>query len=192
MTESTNTTPERKGVPLWVQVLIWVFLAGLLVVVAMGLNRAQQGTIQPGQVVDDFKLPLYSGYEHQGNSEVQLKDFRGKVVVVNFWASWCKPCEQEAADLQSAWQEYEQSGDVVFLGVDYVDTEPEARVYLKKFGITFANGPDLATSISQYFRIKGVPETYFVDREGVLHYVQVGPFSSVQQIKSILDPMLAE
>ena len=192
MTESTNNTPERKGVPLWAQVTIWVFLAGLLAVVALGLNRAQQGTIQPGQEVDDFTLPLFTGYEHNGRSEVQLADLRGKVVVINFWASWCKPCEQEAAEVQKAWLEYEPTGEVVFLGVDYVDTEPEARVYLKKFGITFPNGPDLATSISQYFRIKGVPETYFIDRDGVLHYVQVGPFSSIQQIRNIIDPMLVE
>ena len=94
--------------------------------------------------------------------------------------------------MQRAWETYEPTGQVVFIGADYVDTEPEARVYLKKFGITFPNGPDLATRVSQYFRIKGVPETYFIDREGLLRYVQVGPFSSVQQIKSIIDPMLAE
>ncbi|MBK9926086.1 MAG: TlpA family protein disulfide reductase [Anaerolineales bacterium] len=192
MTESQNTAPQRKGVALPVQIVIWVFLVALLVIVAMGLKRAQQGTIQPGQQVENFTLPLFSGYEYQGKSEVQLTDLRGKVVVLNFWASWCKPCEQEAAELQSAWAEYEPAGDVVFIGVDYVDTEPEARVYLKKFGITFANGPDLATHISQYFRIKGVPETYFIDREGVLRYVQVGPFSSVQQIRDIIDPLLAK
>jgi len=163
-----------------------------LILVAIGLNRSQQGTIQPGQLVDDFSLKLFSGYEHEGKSEVRLSDFRGKVVVVNFWASWCKPCEQEAAELQRAWLEYEPTGQVVFLGVDYVDTEPDARVYLKKFGITFPNGPDLATSISQYFRIAGVPETYFIDRTGVLHYVQVGPFTSIEQIRSIIEPMLNE
>ncbi|MDL1910195.1 TlpA family protein disulfide reductase [Chloroflexi bacterium CFX6] len=190
--ESTNVAPQRKGVPLWAQVVIWVFLAGLLVIVAMGLNRAQQGTIQPGHAVNDFTLPLFSGYEYEGKSEVHLEDFRGKVVVINFWASWCKPCEQEAADLQRAWEKYGPTGEVIFLGVDYVDTEPEARVYLKKFGITFPNGPDVATRISQYFRIKGVPETYFIDREGVLQYVQVGPFSSLQQIENIVDPMLAD
>ena len=92
--------------------------------------------------------------------------------------------------MQQAWEQYGPTGDVVFLGVDYVDTEPEARVYLKKFGITYTNGPDLGTSISQYFRIKGVPETYFVDKEGVLQYVQVGPFSSVDQIRAQIDPLL--
>ena len=192
MTESTNNAPERKGVPLWAQVIIWVFLIGLLAIVAVGLNRAQQGTVQPGQKIDDFTLPLFSDYEYEGKSEVHLEDFRGKIVVINFWASWCKPCEQEAAELQQAWEEYEPTGQVVFLGVDYVDTEPDARVYLKKFGITFPNGPDLATRISQYFRIKGVPETYFIDREGVLQYVQVGPFTSISQIRNIIDPMLAK
>jgi cytochrome c biogenesis protein CcmG, thiol:disulfide interchange protein DsbE len=191
MTDSTNPAP-RRGVPLWAQILIWVFLIGLLAIVAMGLRRAQQGTVQPGQKIEDFSLPLYSGYQLDGKSEVRLEDLRGKVVVLNFWASWCKPCEQEAAEMQKAWEAYEPTGKVVFLGADYVDTEPNARVYLKKFGINYANGPDLATKISQYFRIKGVPETYFIDQEGVLRYVQVGPFTSVDQIRTQIDTLLNE
>ena len=189
MTETTSVSP-RRGVPIWAQIIIWAFLAGLLVIVAMGLSRAQQGTVQPGHVIANFTLPLYSGYEFEGKSEVNLDELRGKVVVVNVWASWCKPCEQEAAELQQAWEEYGPGGQVVFLGVDYVDTEPEARVYLKKFGITYPNGPDLATRISQYFRIKGVPETYFIDRESVLRYVQIGPFATIEQIRAQIDPLL--
>jgi len=191
MTDSTTPAP-RRGVPLWVQIIIWVGLIGLLAIVAMGLRRAQQGTVQPGQKIQNFSLPLYNGYELDGNNESKLEDLRGKVVVLNFWASWCKPCEQEAAELEQAWKEYEPTGKVVFLGADYVDTEPNARVYLKKFGITYPNGPDLATKISQYFRIKGVPETYFIDQEGVLRYVQVGPFTSVDQLRSQIDTLLNE
>jgi len=191
MTDSTTPAP-RRGVPLWVQIIIWVFLIGLLAVVAMGLRRAQQGTVQPGQKIENFSLPLYSGYQIDEKSEIRLEELRGKVVVLNFWASWCKPCEQEAAELEQAWKEYEPKGNVVFLGADYVDTEPNARVYLKKFGITYANGPDLATKISQYFRIKGVPETYFIDKNGVLRYVQVGPFTSVDQIRTQIDTLLSE
>jgi cytochrome c biogenesis protein CcmG/thiol:disulfide interchange protein DsbE len=189
MTETLIPAP-RRGVPLWAQIIIWVFLVGLLVGLGIALYRTQQGTVQPGQVIDDFTLPLYSGYDMGGKSEIHLKDLRGKVVVVNFWASWCKPCEQEAAELQQAWTEYEPTGQVVFLGVDYVDTEPEARVYLKKFGITYANGPDLATRISQYFRTQGVPETYFIDQDGVLQYVKIGPFNSIQQIRTQIDRLL--
>ena len=186
----TEPTTPRRAVRLWIQIVIWVFLVGLLAIVAMGLSRRQQGTVQPGEVIDDFTLTFYDGYELDGKSEIKLSDLRGKVVVLNFWASWCKPCEQEAAELQQAWTEYEPIGDVVFLGVDYVDTETDARVYLKKFGITYANGADLATKISQYFRIKGVPETYFIDKDGVLQYVQVGPFASVDDIRAQIDPLL--
>ena len=143
-------------------------------------------------IFDNFQLAFYSGYGLDSKTSINLEDLRGKVVVINFWASWCKPCEQEASDLRQAWDYYEPSGNVVFIGADYVDTEPEARVYLKKFGITFPNGPDLATKLSQYFRIKGVPETYFIDKNGVLQYVQIGPFTSLEQIQGIIDPLLAE
>ena len=86
MTESTISAP-RRGVPLWAQIIIWVFLVGLLAIVAVGLSRAQQGTVQPGQVIDNFTLPIYSGYEWDGKSEISIEDLRGKVVVINFWAS---------------------------------------------------------------------------------------------------------
>lgn len=190
MTESTSGPKARRPVPVWAQVLIWAGLIGLLVLLAIGLGRRQQGTVQPGDRVQDFQLPLFSGYEYNGQSTIDLAALRGKVLLINFWASWCKPCEQEAAELRSAWQYYGSRGDVVFLGVDYVDTEPQAREYLKKFDITFPNGPDVGTRVSQLFRIKGVPETYFIDRDGVLRYVQVGPFSSEDQIRAIIDPLL--
>ena len=182
----TETIPQKRGVPIWAQIVIWVFLVALLVLVGIILSKRQQGNVQPGDKIPDFSLPLFSDYEYAGKSEVKLSDFQGKVVVLNFWASWCKPCEQEAAELEEAWKLYEDGGEVVFLGADYVDTEPEARAYLKKFGITFSNGPDMGTKISQMFRISGVPETYFIDQDGVLYYVKIGPFTSVDEIKSIV------
>lgn len=190
MTQTSSGATSRRPVPIWVQVLIWAGLIGLLVLMAIGLSRRQQGTAQPGDRVQPFELALFSGYEYNGNSTVNSSTLQGKVILINFWASWCKPCEQEAAELRSSWAYYKDRGDVVFLGVDYVDTEPNAREYLKKFDITFPNGPDVGTRISQLFRIKGVPETYFIDRDGILRYVQVGPFSSEDQIRAIIDPLL--
>jgi cytochrome c biogenesis protein CcmG/thiol:disulfide interchange protein DsbE len=179
---------QRKSVPLWIQIIIWLAIAGLLVLVGSTLNKRQQGSIKQGDTVPDFSLSLFSGYEFEGKSAVSLSDFAGKIVVLNFWASWCKPCEQEAAELEEAWKFY--NGDVIFLGADYVDTEPEARMYLKKFQITYPNGPDLRTELSQMFRITGVPETYFIDQQGVLYYVKVGPFLSLDEIKSIIEQKL--
>ena len=188
MTETTANS--RRGVPLWAQILVWAFLVSFLVLMGLGVTRAQQGTIQPGYEVPDFSLILFSGYEYNGRSEVKISDLRDKVIFINFWASWCKPCEQEASVLEEAWKHYQPDGRVVFLGVDYVDTEPEARVFLKKFDNTYPNGPDLGTRISQLFRIKGVPETYIIDTSGILRYVKIGPFLSVDEIKSLIDPLL--
>ena len=191
MSSTTEPTAvSRRAVPLWAQIVVWAFLVGLLAVVGMGLSRAQQGTIQPGYEVPDFNMTLFSDYEYNGQSEVKISDLRGKVVFINFWASWCKPCEQEAAVLEEAWQYYQPGGKVVFLGVDYVDTEPEARIFLKKFGNTYPNGPDLGTRISQMFRIQGVPETFIIDIDGILRYVKIGPFLSVDEIRTMIDPLL--
>ncbi len=179
-----NTQVESR--PRWGRLLAWGGLLILLVILALGLFRSQQGPVSKGQIVPAFTLTTFEGQDYH------LEDLAGKVVILNFWASWCKPCEQEAADLEAAWQFYKDQGNVVFLGVDYVDTEPEALGYLSKFSISYPNGPDLGTRISQSFRIRGVPETYFIDREGKLAHSQIGPFSSLAQIKGIIEPLLGE
>jgi len=188
-----NTAPNR-GVPLWAQITIWTALVALLVVVFMGLQRAQQGHVPEGSKTEGFSftMPLFDGYGYEGQSEIALESLRGKIVVLNFWASWCVTCKDEARELEEAWRYYQPGGEVVFLGVDYVDTEPEALGYLKEFDITYPNGPDMGTKISQAFRIQGVPETYFLDRNGVVKHVQLDPFSSTGQIMSQIESLLAE
>jgi cytochrome c biogenesis protein CcmG/thiol:disulfide interchange protein DsbE len=163
--------------------LAWVAILALLAVLALGLRRSQEGPIQIGKAVPDFSLTTFNG------QEFRLSELKGKVVVINFWASWCKPCEQEAPDMEAAWQLYKPGDDVVFLGVDYVDTEPEARAFMEKFGITYPNGPDLRTKISQSFRIRGVPETYIVDKQGKLAYKKIAPFDSLMEIQAAIDPL---
>ncbi len=186
------STPTSRRVPFRAQIVIWLVLAAVLVLVGMGLKRAQQGTAQPGDMVSDFSLTFFRGYEYNGLPNIRVSELRGKVVLVNFWASWCKPCEQEAPHLEEAWQHYQSNPSVVFLGVDYVDTEPAARVFLQKFRNDYPNGPDTGTVISQLFRIKGVPETYVLDQDGVIRFVEIGPFSNAAEIEAIIDPLLAK
>ncbi len=182
---------EKRVVSPLIQGIIWVVLLGFLAFLGSGLLRAQKNVIAVGETVPDFNLTTFSDDAHPQGQNIQLSDLKDKVVVVNFWASWCKPCEGEAADLEAAWKYYEPRGDVVFLGVDYVDTEPEARSYLAKFGITYINGPDLGTRISQAFnRQIGVPETYTIDKNGILRNIKIGPFVSVSEIQSVIDPLL--
>lgn len=92
--------------------------------------------------------------------------------------------------MEAAWRSYENGGQVIFIGADYVDTEPEARGYLNKFNITYPNGPDLGTRISQMFRIQGVPETYIIDQNGKLVYTKIGPFVSEAEIHAAIDPLI--
>jgi cytochrome c biogenesis protein CcmG/thiol:disulfide interchange protein DsbE len=192
MTQEPDVNPAvKRGVPLWAQILIWAGLLGLLGLLAAGLLKAKNPIMRVGSRVPDFTLTLYSGYEYKNASQVKLSDLRGKVLVINFWASWCTPCADEAPDVEAAWQSYLENDKVLFLGVDYVDTEPEARTYMTKYNISYPNGPDLGTRISQLFnRNLGVPETYVIDQQGILRYIQIGPFQSAVEIQSIVDPLL--
>jgi cytochrome c biogenesis protein CcmG/thiol:disulfide interchange protein DsbE len=194
MTETTTTTPvSRHGVPLWAQIAVWAGLVALLALVGLGLQRAQNPIISIGSTVPDFTLTLFEEYTYRSASELHLADLQGKVVVINFWASWCIPCEQEAAELEDAWRSYEAGGEVLFLGIAWTDTPDNAKAYLQRFGITYPSGPDLGTRISAIFnRNLGVPETYFIDKTGVLRHIKIGPFTSAQEIRAIIDPLLAE
>ena len=180
----SNQTEENSG-PKWGRILAWGGLLALMLLVGLGLMKAQRPIVEVGAPAPDFVMTTFD------DQKIDSHNLLGKVVVLNFWASWCKPCEQEAADLETAWAYYQPRGDVVFLGLAWTDTPTESAKYLNKFDISYPNGPDLGTRISQAFNRKmGVPETYIIDQEGVLHHVRIGPFMSLQQITAIIDPLL--
>jgi cytochrome c biogenesis protein CcmG/thiol:disulfide interchange protein DsbE len=191
MTETTTDLTQQKtevksaSRPAWGRILAWGGLIALLAIVAIGLLQAQQGPVGIGQRAPNFTLNTFEG------EQISLSSLQGKVVMINFWASWCKPCEGEAPDLENAWRYYQPGGEVVFLGVDYVDTEPAALEYLQKFDVTYPNGPDLGTRISQAYRTTGVPETYIIDKSGILRYVKLSPIS-LDELRSAIDPLLEE
>ncbi len=187
-----SESPRRSPVPVWIQLIIWAVLLIILGIFGVSLSRAQQPVIKIGTQVPDFTLTLLSGYEYNSASSVTLSELRGKVVLVNFWASWCPPCKEEAPDLEAAWQIYQPGGQVVFLGVDYLDPGEEGRGFLEEYNITYPNGPDLQTKISGIFnRNMGVPETYLIDQQGILRATKIGPFTSVSEIQAFIDPYLA-
>jgi len=109
----------------------------------------------------EFELQTFEG------KVLKLSELRGKSIVLNFWASWCIPCRDEAPLLRAAWEQ-NRDKDFLIIGVDYVDTDAEAKKFLQEFKLTYPNGPDIGTRISKAYRITGVPETYFITREGKL------------------------
>ena len=183
-TEVSVIKPQTRRVPIWIGVIAFAALFGFLILLGLGLNRAQAGPIAIGQRVPPITLTTFYG------KNLVTNEMTGKVIVINFWASWCQPCASEASDLQQAWEHYKPDSQVVFLGVDWVDTTPEAMGYLNQFNITYPNGPDLGTRIAQTFHIQGVPETYIIDRTGKLAYKEIGPFSSLDSITGVIDPLL--
>jgi cytochrome c biogenesis protein CcmG/thiol:disulfide interchange protein DsbE len=167
----------------WGRIAIWIVVALVLLFVALGLINAFATQPQEGRA-PDFTLDTYGGETYT------LSELRGQVVVVNFWASWCQPCASEAPALEATWQEYQDRG-VVFLGVDYVDSEAQAQEYLAKYGVTYPNGPDLGTRISDAYRIRGVPETFIINADGEVTFFAQQALT-YEQLSAEIDKALAD
>ena len=187
MTQTTlrNTSPklDKERIPsmFWGKLLVWGLFTALMLLLGIKLYQTTLGPVSRG-TAPDFTLTTLGGDSYT------LSDHKGQLIVINFWASWCGPCELEADALEQAWRQYRNHG-VMFLGINYVDTENEALAYLKKWGVTYPNGPDIRTSISQDYRIKGVPETYIIAQDGTIAGTVIGPIE-YNNLTNALDLLL--
>jgi len=159
-----------------------IFFTGLSLSSQVG-NRPRAGMVAP-----EFELGLYAGHDGGIESPLRLSALKGKVVVVNFWASWCVPCRDEAPVLEAAWRTYKERG-VVFIGVGYLDTEADAKRFMAEFDITYPNGADLQQAISRQYRITGVPETFVIDQQGMVRSVFIAPINEAQ-LRNAIEPLL--
>ncbi len=158
-----------------------VVLLVLFFVFAYGLQKRESTQLQ-GAPAPDFSITSFDG------ETFTLASLHGTPILINFWASWCIECYKEAPLLEQASQDYK--GKVVFLGIDYLDTEKEALSYLKKYGVTYPSGPDIKSRMAKNYRITGVPETFFITRNGEIIHVQIGPIER-PQLYQLLDSLVS-
>jgi len=138
----------------------------------------------PKRPAPDFSLELF---DLSGGGTFTKSDVVGHPTVVNFWASWCPPCKEEAPYLEQVWQEYKDRG-VIFLGIDVQDNDDDAKDFIKKYGITYRNGPD-RSKIALDFGMLAVPETFFLDRDGQIVGKFAGAINS-EQLRTFIEELL--
>ena len=138
-----------------------------------------------GRPAPAFGLATFEG------TPLSLAAHRGKVVVLNFWASWCQPaCYEEAPVLERNWREYRDRG-VVVVGVDIQDRREAAEKFVREFGLTFPNAQDLTGTVSVDYGVYGVPETFFLDRQGRTRVKHVGAVTDAV-FRANVERLLAE
>ncbi len=154
--------------------LIWGAVAAVLLFFVFGLSDSQKTQPIPGNPAPDIDLQFYNGYEWNNREQATLTDLRGQVVVLNFWASWCEPCKDEADILEAVWQEYADE-EVVFLGVAWSDTDKKAQEFLAYYNISYPNSPDIGLKAQGQYHFRQVPETFVIGKDGIISDFRAGP-----------------
>ncbi len=145
----------------------------LILLVATSCNREKKDSDNGSGTAAAKNFTLES---IDGNEKISLNDFKGKPVVLNFWASWCGPCKEELPLFESTWKEYKDK-DVIFLGVDVMDDRNAAEKYISDEGITYTNLHDPSGEVSNQYGVVALPATFFIDREGRIVAKNYGPFT---------------
>ena len=163
---SSDTRPGRVQRIAQLAALIGVaaLLALLIWKVAFGRTTGAADELAEGKLVH---APAFTLDRLDRNGQLAVADLRGKAVVVNFWASWCVPCRDEAPVLQKTYERYRDQGLVV-LGVDVNDFRQDARRFMKRYGLSYPVVYDGKGSTVGKWGVRGFPETFFVDRTGKL------------------------
>ena len=159
----------------------------VLALLAFGFRTNPRDIPSPlvGRPAPPFTLTTFAG------QPLALETQRGKVVVLNFWASWCYPaCYEEAPVLEEAWKTWRDRG-VVVIGIDIQDADDKARKFIADFGLSFPNAPDTRGTVAIDYGVYGVPETFFIDRAGRIRAKQVGAVTAAA-FRATVEPLAAE
>ena len=154
---------------------------------AVGAPLSSSPSPREGFFAPEFTLDTLQG------EQVKLSDLRGKIVVVNFWTTWCPPCRAETPALETAYESYKDL-DVVILGVNLTDQDSlkDVESFVQEFGLTYPILLDRDGTVGLLYQLNGLPTTFFISREGVIRTVVVGGPMSETFIRSKIEALLRE
>jgi cytochrome c biogenesis protein CcmG, thiol:disulfide interchange protein DsbE len=196
-TVSSTPLPAHSRRPLLPALLVGVGVLALLALLAYGLSIQGRQSIGGVPVRNQFgevdvrPKPAFSfalGLLDPPGGQFLLEEQRGKLVLLDFWASWCPPCRDEAPGLERVWKQYQERG-VSFLGVNVFDDREAALAYVKEYGLTYPNAPDPTGEVAIEYGLAGVPEKFLIGRDGQLIRRFVGPMSE-DTLRRLLDDQL--
>jgi peroxiredoxin len=153
-------------------------MAWLLLALVVALPQAARGDafkeldlLRPGRpmIAADFTVAGLTG------PPLRLSDFKGKVVFLNFWATWCPPCKEEMPSMERLYRRYkDKEFTILALSIDSGGAAP-VGAFVKKLGLTFPIGLDTKTTVANQYTVRGLPATFLIDRKGTIAAVAIGP-----------------
>ncbi len=168
VTESTPVSQPSRSSRL-VNLLAAAAILGVVFTIVW-LQSAKYEPLTVGKVAPDFQLPDLT------DKSVRLSDFRGKVVFLNFWATWCQPCREEMPSMEVLYKNFEKDGLVILaISIDRVTTKKDIPPFVKGMNLTFPVMVDSWGQTDKRYKLMGVPETYIIDQQGILREKVIGP-----------------
>jgi cytochrome c biogenesis protein CcmG/thiol:disulfide interchange protein DsbE len=160
----------------------------LLLVLSLGLLGCSGEEPESLEGIDRGKIALDFTLESLDGTRVFLSDYRGQVVLLNFWATWCPPCQAEIPDLEAAYRSYREDG-LVILGIDVEESAHAIESFLEDVEMTYPILLDETARVYREYRAPGLPTTLILDREGVIRVRHPG-YLSARQLAEYLDQVL--
>ncbi len=155
-----------------VQILLVIGLIALFTLFLKGLGGDPRSI---PTVLIGTTAPTFAGPDVESGKTISLDQYKGKVVLLNFWASWCYECKVEHKDILRLHEQFKDHPDFVMLGVNYQDELPNAQQYLKTYGSSFQHVRDIKGTLAIDYGVYGVPETFVIDKQGIIQHKWVGP-----------------
>ena len=162
------------------KILLPVILASVLIpsLLITGCSKSPAQGAEVGMRAPDFQLPNLDG------QTVSLSELQGKLVMINFWASWCAPCVIEMPFIQEIFEDKEWSDTgLVILGINAGEDRARVERFIRGNGLSFPVLLDINQSVTQEYNIRGFPTTFFIDKDGIIQEIIIGPLLSKAQIE---------